>query len=295
MNLKPSLTNFLSVTMLISVLLSISSCTKNSTTYVPSPYGTLTLNFRHLAEGMPLRKYETIYTNAAGNVYQVTDLMYFISDITLYRHGGKSRMLSYPDDILYIDDALPATLTHRFTDRIETGEYDSVSFVFGITEAKNKSHLFVNPPEVIMSWPQVLGGGYHYLMLNGKWIDPANVLMPFNFHLGIGQLYSGSTYNTDSIYAFVQNYFRVKLPAASFTVDDHDSVVCTLSMHVEHWFETPHVFDFNEWGGNIMQNQAALQTVKENGVNVFDFEIDSIYKKCKETVTGINSGSRNTL
>jgi hypothetical protein len=25
--------------------------------------------------------------------------------------------------------------------------------------------MFVNPPEVNMAWPEVLGGGYHYLML----------------------------------------------------------------------------------------------------------------------------------
>ena len=34
--------------------------------------------------------------------------------------------------------------------------------------------MFVNPPEVNMMWPDVLGGGYHYLMLNGKWKTPEN-------------------------------------------------------------------------------------------------------------------------
>jgi hypothetical protein len=40
-------------------------------------------------------------------------------------------------------------------------------------------------------------------------------------------------------------------------------------MNIEKWFESPHVFDFNYWGGAIMQNHAAMQVVKENGWDVF--------------------------
>jgi hypothetical protein len=278
-NLKLPLITSLFIIIDIAAMICLSACTKHSTEYVASPYGTITLNFSHLVDDMPLRKSETIYTNAAGNVYQVTDLMYFISDVTLYRHDGRTRVLKDPSDILYVDDAIPSTLIHTFKDRVEPGDYDSVSFIFGIREAKNKSYLFLNPPEVIMSWPQVLGGGYHYIMLNGKWLDTNKVLMPFNFHLGIGQLYKGNTYNTDSIYAFVQNYFRVSLPASSFTLNEKDTLICRLTMNLERWFDTPHVFDFNVWGGNIMQNQAAMQTAKENGVDVFTFKVEGIREK----------------
>ena len=154
-------------------------------------------------------------------------------------------------------------------DKIAPGSYDSVSFILGITEEKNKSNLFVNPPEMIMAWPAVLGGGYHYMMLNGKWKDTLGSLSPFNLHLGIGQLYSGNTYNTDSIYAFVQNYFRVNLPGSAFTLRDKDSLVFNLTMHIDRWFDTPHVYDFNFWGGHIMQKQPAMQTISENGCDVF--------------------------
>ena len=129
--------------------------------------------------------------------------------------------------------------------------------------------MFVDPPEVNMFWPEVLGGGYHYMMINGKWNDTTGVNMPFNFHLGIGQLYRGNTYNVDSIYAFVQNYFTVSLPGSAFTIADKDTATFRLTMNIENWFENPHVFDFNQWGGAIMQNQPAMQIVKENGWDVF--------------------------
>ena len=132
--------------------------------------------------------------------------------------------------------------------------------------------MYVDPPEVLMGWPQILGGGYHYMMMNGKWKDTNGFIMPFNFHLGIGQLYRGNDYNVDSIYAFVQNYFKVSLPGSSFTMPDKDTVAFQVTMNIENWFENPHVFDFDQWGGAIMQNQPALQMAKENGWNVFSIQ-----------------------
>jgi hypothetical protein len=71
--------------------------------------------------------------------------------------------------------------------------------------------MYVNPPEVNMFWPEVLGGGYHYLMINGKWIDNNNQSKIYNFHLGRGQLYKGNVINVDSIYGFVDNSFALFL------------------------------------------------------------------------------------
>jgi hypothetical protein len=107
------------------------------------------------------------------------------------------------------------------------------------------------------------------MMINGKWKDTTGTLMPFNFHLGIGQLYKGTGYNVDSIYAFVQNYFTVSLPGFSFHLTEGDTVSFKLSMNIEQWFENPHVYDHDYWGGAIMQNQPAMQMAKENGWNVF--------------------------
>ena len=176
-------------------------------------------------------------------------------------------------DIFYVDENIPETKTIRFFDKIPAGTYDSITFIFGISEQKNKSYMFVNPPEVDMFWPEVLGGGYHYMMINGKWKDTTGVNQPFNFHLGIGQLYHGNTTNVDSIYAFVQNYFTVHLPGSGFTMNNQDTLTFNLSMNIEKWFENPHIFDFNYWGGAIMQNQTAMQMAKENGWDVFSIKL----------------------
>ncbi len=253
----------------LQFLFLFTGCKKNEDPPPVALSGTLFFSIDHQVDGAPLKLNELIYTNAAGNEYLVTDVMYFISDITLYRNDGLQKMIGEWKDIFYVDEHIPETKTIQFFDKIPVGTYDSITFIFGISEAKNKSYLFVNPPEAIMGWPEVLGGGYHYMMMNGKWQDSTGLLMPFNFHLGIGQLYKGNDYNVDSIYAFVQNYFKVSLPGSSFTLADREKVTFKLTMNIQNWFENPHVYDHNHWGGAIMQKQPAMQMAKENGWNVF--------------------------
>lgn len=247
----------------------LSACERKDSPEPDVASGRLSFRMEHLEQGMPLQMHQLIYSNQAGNVYMVSGLKYFISDVTLYHDGGKSLMLNGWKDIFYIDEDIPSGRSWQFFDKIPAGSYDSVSFVFGFTGEKNKSFMFVNPPEALMMWPEVLGGGYHYLMLDGKWKDTAGVLQPFNFHLGIGQLYKGEGFEVDSIYAFIQNWFRVSLPGSGFQMTDGGEITLHVAMHIEKWFREPYVFDFNHWGGAIMQLQPAMEQVRENGRNVF--------------------------
>ncbi len=245
------------------------SCNKKKEDAPRIPAGNVVFTFHHLVDGEPLRKNELIYTNTAGNKYLITEVMYFISDITFYKSDGSLVLIQDWKDIFYINDDIPETKTIRVFDQIPAGEYDSISFIFGISEEKNQSFMYVNPPEVFMAWPTVLGGGYHYMMINGKWEDTTGLTMPFDFHMGIGQLYKGEGYNADSIYAFVQNWFTVNLPGSGFSLKDQDTLSFHIAMNIESWFETPHIYDHNYWGGDIMQKQPAMQMARENGMDVF--------------------------
>lgn len=256
-----------SIILLVSAL-TLNGCKKDKDPE-PSPAGNVVFVFSHLVNGAPLIENEWGYTNEAGNPYQITELKYFISDVTFYRHDGAKTLVHQDKDIFYIDEDMPDTKTIHFVDPIPAGDYDSISFIFGIPAEKNQSFMFVNPPEVNMFWPEVLGGGYHYMMMNGKWLDTLAVPQPFNLHLGMGQLYHGNTCNPDSIYAFVPNDFPVSLKGSAFSISDGETFTFNVQMHIESWFKTPHTFDFNYWGGAIMMNQAAMQTVRENGADVF--------------------------
>jgi hypothetical protein len=231
--------------------------------------GKIILEFKHSVDGQSLIKDSLAFINEAGNIYEVNELKYFISDVFLTDNSGKQLLLDDEKVIHYVDIDIPGTEKWKVFDPIPEGTYDSIVFVFGLNEARNVSFAFVNPPEVNMFWPDILGGGYHYMMINGKWIDPENKTTPFDFHLGIGQLYSGITTSVDSITGFVHNYFRVALPLSGLKIEDNTTHTITLEMNIASWFKTPHIWDFNLWGGYIMQNQTAMKNACENGCDVF--------------------------
>ncbi len=250
-----------------------SNCTEDEAPKPTAETGKLKIEFTHTIDNQPIQLNTNIYVNDAGNHYELTDLMYFISDFTLYQHNGNPILIDDWTAIHYVDIYIPTTLTWNVYDPILTGIYDSVSFIFGLNEQRNQSFSFVNPPESNMFWPDVLGGGYHYMMINGKWKNLQDTLKPFNFHLGIGQIYTDTiNYNISTITGFVQNYFKVTLPLSNVQINKDNTTTITLNMAIDSWFKTPHTWDHNYWGGSVMQNQRALQTIKENGFDVFSIE-----------------------
>ncbi|MBK6963916.1 MAG: hypothetical protein IPH20_08180 [Bacteroidales bacterium] len=229
----------------------------------------LKLSFRHTVDGADLIADEMIYTNAAGNEYEITEMMYFISDLKLYHQDGRVISPAEWDDIHYIDTNMPETFEWIVGNQVPEGNYDSLTFTFGISAEKNQSFMFVNPPEVNMAWPEMLGGGYHYLMMNGWWKDLQGVRMPMNFHLGIGQIYENNTGDVDDIIGFIHNAFTINPGGSLFTIEKGKTKTAELKMDVSSWFDTPEVFDFNYYGGAIMQNQEAMHTGCLNGRDVF--------------------------
>jgi hypothetical protein len=229
----------------------------------PETSGQLSLKFAFQVDDTTFVPDQMLYTNAADNFYEVNEIKFFISDLKLYDSEGNIISVYDDNSIHYVDYDIASTQVWDIADDIPSGDYTSISFTFGLSQAKNVSNYFTNPPESNMSWPSYLGGGYHYMQINGKWLKDG-VSTPFNFHTGIGQLYDG-----DSITDFVQNSFTVNLPAANFTIEEDASTVMNLVMNINSWFTTPNDYDFNYWGGAIMQNQAAQEVIKENGADVF--------------------------
>ncbi len=255
----------------LACLFLLNAC-KKETVKPSETSGKFAIEFIHQVEGKTLRTDSLCYVNEAGNHYMVNELKYFISDAYLHQNNGSQVHIDAQTAIHYVDIDYPETLKWNIFDPIPNGTYDSVSFIFGLNEQRNYSFAFVNPPEVNIFWPGILGGGYHYLMLNGKWENDLKQVNPFDFHLGIGQIYSGSGTNVDSITVYVQNYFEIRLPLNQLAIKNGTCSSIQLVMNIESWFKTPHTWDFNYWGNYIMQNQAAMQEAKENGYDVFEIE-----------------------
>jgi hypothetical protein len=226
-------------------------------------YGKVNLKFEYKVDGNPLEFNIMKYINEAGNHYEIKEIQWFISDLTLYKKGQTPFIVQKTTKHHYIDTGVPSTQTWEISDDIPEGKYDSISFVFGFTPEENQSFIFPNPPESAMWWPDNLGGGYHYMKLNGFWKDTVDFRRAFNFHMGIGRVVSGSDTS------FVHNYFKVSFNDA-ITLLSNKKKEITIAMNIDEWFKNPHSWDFNYWGPAIMENQTAMRTAKENGqIGVF--------------------------
>jgi hypothetical protein len=254
------------VAVIVLCLLLCAACRKSAET---TGTGKMHFGFSHQVGVTPLMTDTLVYSTSTLHHYKVTDLQYFISDILLYHDDGKSVPLHSGDGIHYVDIRLPATLDWYPGDELPPGNYDSLSFTFGINEVKNTSNRFPNPPERDMAWPDILGGGYHYMKMNLLYRDlPGEVTKPFMFHLGIGQVYSSAVPDPDSITGYVQNWFTVSLPVA-FAVTAGVVTSIRFDMHVDHWFDGQETFDFTDYPGGIMQYQDGMHRACLNGRHVF--------------------------
>ncbi len=223
----------------------------------PASYGDLTINIDYSVNGKALITDSLCYCNEAGNEFLITEIQWFISKMELQDERGE--WVSSEQKIFYIDTDIPESQTLQIAS-IPVGRYKALRFVFGLDEEDNRTGLFTDPPESEMFWPDFLGGGYHYMKLNGKFLNAEGHLAPLAIHLGIGQ-------NEDCT-EFYQNYFIVELPI-DFTIKENTVNQFDLTMVIDNWFRNPNLYDFNTFGSAIMQNQAAQQALKENGKDVF--------------------------
>lgn len=243
---------------LFILLLLFSSCHRQS------PTGHLQIHFATEVDGTPLQYDVLDYVNDAGNRYEVNEVRYFISRVVLTKSDGTQVGITDNDGIHYYDSDISSTHNWLMDDDLPIGKYETITFVFGLDGVQNKTGFFVNPPEANMAWPDPIGGGYHYMQINGKWLNTNEELTPFCLHTGIGQIYQEGV-----VTGFVQNYFLVSLPLSSLEIKESQIEEAILVMNVNNWFREPNVYNFNEWGGAIMQNQAAQEVLKANGYNVF--------------------------
>jgi hypothetical protein len=279
-----------STMMLVLLLLVVFACEEQK----EQAEASLEINFDHFVDGQPLHLNNLIYQNAAGNSYEITEIQWFISELKLHGKDGAVHEIIPSREAHYIDTNVPSTLSFIAPVKFKPGEYAAVSFVLGLKGETNKPMRFTDPPESNMMWPYQLGGpegGYHYMKLNGFWKDQQDLRKPFNFHLGVGQIYSeekvsegrideqvatcGKTsYRISNIIErYVQNWFEVS-KEQSFSLQSNANII-KIKMNVENWFQSPHIYDHNVFGSDIMTNQTAMGIASENGkTNVFEIEFE---------------------
>ena len=222
----------------------------------PAP-GSVTLRFDHQVAGQPLRTYELRYTNAAGNLYSVSKLAYYVSDVRLRRGDGSEFVVGA---VHYCNAESISTRDFALGD-VPDGTYTALVFTFGLNEARNVTGGLPSSLWHDMAWPETWGGGYHYMQMEGRYADSTgSASIGYATHTGRRRLASDP--------APYHHFFTVTLPLAPLVVQ-RDAWRIGLTMDIDEWYRGPHVYDLTAFGPNIMIDLYAQSLLMENGADVF--------------------------
>jgi len=233
------------ITSLIAI--TFTACEKSTQT-------DLTLNFTQTIDGAELTTNSMIYTNSAGEDYDVQTLKYLISDINLHSDDGNTLLL---DEVHFIDISDASTFSFTIED-VANNNYTSISYTMGLDTIKNTNNLYINESyHSAMAWPETNGGGYHYMKLEGAYNNDSTF---YNTH-------TGGTMGDDYSFNNVEDI--------SLTVDDDlGNVSINLNMEINNWYNSPNPIEFSSYGMGIMMNMIMQMNIQTNGItDVFSVDV----------------------
>lgn len=247
-----------SYALLVFILLVFSSCGDDLDDNLKAS-ATARFNFTHNWNGMPVGSsdFNAIkYTNENGEELSIERLRYVISKVTFTRDTGEEIVI---DGHHLIDVTADSGLLYAPELEIPTGVYTNVSFVFGLNnEANMENHIDLN--SVSFNVPDMLGGGYHYMQMDGKFINMAAEEIGYNYHAirAVDNAGPNPTFPQDT-------FFTVNLGAVNLSGE----TAIEVKMDIAEWFKNPNVWDLNVLNSVLMPNSEAQIQISENGQSVF--------------------------
>lgn len=235
-------------TFLLFLIVNISSCKKkiNNSNSQTNKYTTASFTF-HIENSNNAFQWDSIINiNAAGNPFSLKKLNLFISNFELKQNNG---ITFTSNDVFYIDPLISNKSTFTL-DSLLDGTYSSISFLVGIDSIKNVAYGLSNSTDNInMIWPTAMGGGYHFLKMEGYFKDSNNVQQGYALHLGKNANLTKVTLNCTMLQNTTHSY--------------------NLTFNVSKVFNYPYVYDLNIDNCYTMSDPIAMNKIKTNLENVF--------------------------
>jgi len=197
----------------------------------PANSANLVLDFQPKFEGQDMHL-QTRYNNAHGCTFELTDLKFYLANISLHYDNGDTLLLS---EIKLIDFS-ENTYTLDFP--LTGGEFVAISFDIGVpvhlngtqnpdflTSVYSTDHPLSGLNNTYWTWQT----GYRFFMADGRFDTiPGSSVVPqtFSFHTGRDELFrSAGTFNRlISGIAGTQNHLSFALDFEKFFVTEHGEV-----------------------------------------------------------------------
>jgi len=198
------------------------------------------------------------FTNAFGNELSIERLRYLISKIKLTKNTGEVITI---DEYNLVDLEDANSLNFSTNQTVAVGSYSDISFVFGFTNEDNTDGNYADLNSATWNVPVMLGGGYHYMQMDGKYINSSNVESGYNYHVirAVDNPGPNPTFPQDT-------FFEVSLGEITLT----GTTEITIAMNIAQWFKQPNTWNLNEYNQMLMPNSTAQILMYQNGQNVFN-------------------------
>ena len=223
----------------------------------------VTMTFSHYWEETPVTNADfndLKFTNANADVLSIERLRYLISGIEFTKTDGETILL---EGYNLVDVTNQTNLSFSPVEKIAIGTYSNVSFLFGLRNEENIANAYPDLNAASWNVPMMLGGGYHYMQFDGKFINNIDETQGFNYHA------IRAVDNPGENPSFPQDtFFRVDLGEITISAD----VEINVEMHIEEWFKNPYTWDLNMYNQMLMPNSAAQILIHGNGQSVFTLE-----------------------
>lgn len=212
--------------------------------------GALTINVLHKIDSLALCNGQFNYVNDAGNIYSITRLMYYLSDLNLIKEDSSVIEIK---DFKYLD-AFSVSNNSIVVSSPPPGNYIGLKFNIGLDSIKNQSgYLPITNESINMQWPDMMGGGYHFLKLEGYFKDTVGNNFGYAMHIG-----------KNKCLIPIIIYHPIQL-------DKNSNQQITLVMNINEWYRNPTVFNFNVDGNYTMGNDTLMKKIANNGRDVFSW------------------------
>ncbi|AFL81009.1 hypothetical protein Aeqsu_1520 [Aequorivita sublithincola DSM 14238] len=217
----------------------------------------VTLNFTQNWDGKDVTNSDfntTIFTNEFGSLLNITKLRYLISRISLLKADGSTVDF---EEYKLIDLEDPTSLKLTPAKLAPTGDYNGIAFTYGFNEKDNTSGSLPDLNAANWNWPDMLGGGYHFMQMEGKYDDGSGGELPYAYHNGTARVSNGVFEQNFLTFIFTQN----------FTITNDATI--EIKMNIAEWYKNPYTWNLNDYNIDLMMNYDAQKLMHDNGATVF--------------------------
>lgn len=236
----------------------LNSCTSDDIEQA-LPKTEVTFNFSHNWGGTTVASsdFNSIqYFNANNEELSIEKLRYLISKVTFHKLNGQTIVV----DGYKLVDLTNNNLSYNSGIQIPVGTYTNVSFTFGFDNDDNIDGIYPDLNSVSWGVPMMMGGGYHFMQLEGKFINNVAAETGYAYH-AIKAVDNSDPNNL----IFQDTFFTVNLGPVII----RENAGVEVKMNIAEWFKNPNAWNLNDRHSMLMPNFDAQVDMYENGASVF--------------------------